>query len=47
MTAAEEAYKQQMVELSQKDKFDLNGFYDHLKVSARRRNNRRERPFHS
>ncbi|GMF40882.1 unnamed protein product [Phytophthora fragariaefolia] len=32
--AAEEAYKQQMIELSQKDKFDLNGFYDHLKVGA-------------
>uniref|UniRef100_A0AAV1TKI1 Signal recognition particle SRP54 subunit M-domain domain-containing protein n=1 Tax=Peronospora matthiolae TaxID=2874970 RepID=A0AAV1TKI1_9STRA len=30
----EEAYKQQMIELSQKDKFDLNGFYDHLKKNA-------------
>uniref|UniRef100_M4B4R9 Signal recognition particle SRP54 subunit M-domain domain-containing protein n=1 Tax=Hyaloperonospora arabidopsidis (strain Emoy2) TaxID=559515 RepID=M4B4R9_HYAAE len=30
----EEAYKQQMVELSQKDKFDLNGFYDHLKSAV-------------
>ncbi|CAI5737247.1 unnamed protein product [Hyaloperonospora brassicae] len=29
-----EAYKQQMIELSQKDKFDLNGFYDHLKKNA-------------
>ncbi|KAG6594222.1 chorismate mutase [Phytophthora cinnamomi] len=30
----EEAYKQQMIELSQQDKFDLNGFYDHLKKNA-------------
>ncbi|KAG7390998.1 hypothetical protein PHYPSEUDO_006133 [Phytophthora pseudosyringae] len=30
----EEAYKQQMIELSHKDKFDLNGFYDHLKKNA-------------
>ncbi|TDH66791.1 hypothetical protein CCR75_004129 [Bremia lactucae] len=29
-----EAYKQQMIELSQKEKFDLNGFYDHLKKNA-------------
>lgn len=32
--AVEEAYKQQMIDLSQQDKFDLNDFYDHLKVSA-------------
>ncbi|KAJ8550549.1 hypothetical protein ON010_g10518 [Phytophthora cinnamomi] len=31
---AEEAYKQQMIELSQQDKFDLNGFYDHLKTAV-------------
>ncbi|RMX66232.1 hypothetical protein DD238_004205 [Peronospora effusa] len=29
-----DAYKQQMIELSEKDKFDLNGFYDHLKKNA-------------
>ncbi|CAI5744568.1 unnamed protein product [Peronospora destructor] len=29
-----ESYKQQMIELSEKDKFDLNGFYDHLKKNA-------------
>lgn len=39
LTPAGEAYKQQMIELSQKEKFDLNGFYDHLKVpnNCRRR----------
>ncbi|OWZ18689.1 hypothetical protein PHMEG_0007186 [Phytophthora megakarya] len=31
----EEAYKQQMIDLSQLDKFDLNGFYDHLKVDIK------------
>ncbi|KAL7694721.1 putative prephenate dehydratase, signal recognition particle, SRP54 subunit [Plasmopara halstedii] len=29
-----EAYKQQMIELSQQEKFDLNGFYAHLKKNA-------------
>jgi hypothetical protein len=28
----EEAYKQQMIELSEQKRFDLNGFYEHLKV---------------
>ena len=37
-----EAYKQQMIELSEKDKFDLNGFYDHLKVREGRRVERTE-----
>ncbi|KAL3668824.1 hypothetical protein V7S43_006117 [Phytophthora oleae] len=30
----EEAYKQQMIDLSQKEKFDLNGFYEHLQKNA-------------
>ncbi|RLN55158.1 hypothetical protein BBJ29_003299 [Phytophthora kernoviae] len=30
----EEAYKQQMIDLAYADKFDLNGFYEHLKKNS-------------
>ncbi|CAH0482649.1 unnamed protein product [Peronospora belbahrii] len=30
----EESYKQQMIDLSQQEKFDLNSFYEHLKKNA-------------